>query len=282
MIAPFSMHPVEPVTFQAAFFLYFASFIAFLLYIGVKRERAGMSALVLLGAATLSLTVNLVARGLEAHRVPFSNLYESLLIFMWGISASLTWCIISWRTYIAGAFVLPMVLAMGVGALRVERSIQPLMPALQSNWMIFHVATAIIAYGAFAVSFAFASLYLIREFLQKRNPSSPTLAIIPGLEGLDAMIFRIISCGFPFLVLLIITGSIWAERAWGRYWSWDPKETWSLITMLIYTGFFHSRQLMKWRGRTCAIYALIGFASVVFCYLGVNFLLPGLHSYGSK
>jgi cytochrome c-type biogenesis protein CcsB len=276
------MHPLEPATFQAAFYLFFASFAAFLLYIAVKRDRAGKTALLLLGTATLSLTVNLVARGIEAHRVPFSNLYESLLIFMWGISLILIWCIISWRTYIAGAFILPIVLAMEVGALRVERSIQPLMPALQSNWMIFHVATAIIAYGAFTLSFAFAVIYLLRDYLEKRSPGSPILSIIPPLKKLDRMIFKIISFGFPFLVLLIITGSIWAERAWGRYWSWDPKETWSLITMLIYTGFFHTRYLMKWRGKTCAVYALIGFASVIFCYLGVNFLLSGLHSYGSR
>ncbi|MDQ7826717.1 MAG: c-type cytochrome biogenesis protein CcsB [Candidatus Eremiobacteraeota bacterium] len=276
------MHPLEPLSFQAFFGLYFLSLVAYLFYAFTKRESAGKAATALLVLGLLANTVNLVARGIEAGRVPFANLYESLLIFIWGIALCLLWCTLRWRIHLAGALVMPLVFAMACFALTVDSEIEPLMPALRSNWITYHVATAIVAYGAFAYSFALAVIYLIREHMEKDGSSSPLLERLPGLEKLDRLIYKVIAFGFPFLVLLIITGAIWAERAWGRYWSWDPKETWSLITMFIYAGFLHARFFLKWRGRTTALFAIIGFASVVFCYLGVNLLLPGLHSYGRR
>lgn len=274
------IHPLEPVTFKIFFTFYFLSFIIFIVYAIWKKESLGRAATVLLAIGLAANTVNLVARGIAAGRVPFSNLYESLLIFTWGIAACILYVTIFWRIYIAGAVTLPIVLAMTVYSISVERNIESLMPALKSDWMVYHVATAIIAYGAFAVSFGLALLYLYREFLEKRKRGSRILEMIPDLKKLDALIYRVIAFAFPFMVLLIITGAIWAEQAWGQYWSWDPKETWSLITMLIYAGFLHARYFLKWRGRPCAIFAIAGFACVIFCYLGVNLFLSGLHSYG--
>lgn len=276
------MHPLEPVTFKIFFVLYFLSFVGYIIFAITKRESLGKVATYLLGAGFLINTVNLLVRGLAAGRVPFSNLYESLLIFMAGIALCLLWFTVRWRIYLLGAIILPIVLGMAVYSLTVERSIESLMPALKSEWMIYHVSTAIVAYGAFTISFGISLLYILREYLEKRDSRSRLLDLIPDLDRLDTLIYRVIAFGFPFLVLLIITGAIWAEKAWGQYWSWDPKETWSLITMFIYAGFLHARCFLKWRGRTCALFAIVGFISVIFCYIGVNRFLPGLHSYGGK
>ncbi|MGV8124195.1 MAG: c-type cytochrome biogenesis protein CcsB [Candidatus Xenobiia bacterium LiM19] len=265
-----------------SFGLYFLSFVLFFVYAVTRKESLGRTATILLGIGLLANTVNLVSRGLAAGRVPFSNLYESLVIFMWGITVCLIWFMARWRLYLIGTVTLPLVLAMAFYATTVRQDVESLMPALKSDWIVYHVATAIIAYGAFAVSFSLAILYLARDFLECKKSGGRFLEMIPDLAKLDAQIYRVIAFGFPFLVLLIITGAIWAEQAWGQYWSWDPKETWSLITMLIYAGFLHARYFLKWRGRLSALFAIIGFISVVFCYIGVNLFLPGLHSYGSK
>lgn len=277
-----TMHPLEPMTFKLLFAFYFLSFMVFIMYAISRKEGIGKLAALLLMVGLAANTVNLVARGIAAGRVPFSNLYESLLIFMWGIAFCLLWVVLAWRIYLAGAVVMPIVLAMTVFTLTVERNIESLMPALKSEWMTYHVAMAILSYGAFTVSFALAVMYLFRELLEKKGSRSRLLEAIPDLKKLDLLIYRVIAFAFPFLVMLIITGAIWAEKAWGQYWSWDPKETWSLITMFVYTGFLHARFFLKWRGKACAVFAIVGFASVIFCYLGVNLLLPGLHSYGGR
>lgn len=282
MIHGAGLHPLEPLTFKLFFGLYFLSFVLFFLYAVTRRESLGRTATILLGVGLLANTINLVVRGMAAGRVPFSNLYESLVIFMWGIACCLIWFMIRWRIYLIGSVTLPIVLAMAFYATTVKQDIESLMPALKSEWMVYHVATAIIAYGAFAVSFGLALLYLARDYLEWRKSGSRYLEMIPDLAKLDVLIYRVIAFGFPFLVLLIITGAIWAEQAWGQYWSWDPKETWSLVTMLIYAGFLHARYFLKWRGRLSAYFAILGFISVIFCYIGVNLFLSGLHSYGSR
>jgi cytochrome c-type biogenesis protein CcsB len=277
-----TIHPCEPLTFKIFFGFYFLSLVAYLYYTFGKMESLGKAATLLLALGILANTINLVLRGMAAQRVPFSNLYESLIIFIWGIAVCLLLCTLRWRIYLAGAVVMPLVFAMAVFSMTVDSEIAPLMPALRSNWIVYHVATAIVAYGAFAYSFALAVLYLFREHLEKKPKKSSLLDTMPDLRKLDLLIYKVIAFGFPFLVLLIVTGAIWAEKAWGQYWSWDPKETWSLVTMFVYAGFLHARYFLKWRGRTTALFAIIGFISVIFCYLGVNLLLPGLHSYGGK
>lgn len=278
----FKMHPLEPLTFKIFFLFYFISFIFYVIYSINKKDSIGKAGTILLGIGLLFNTINLILRGIEAGRVPFSNFYESLIIFIWGIAACLLWAVAAWRLYIAGVAVMPIILVTSAYSLTTNRNIEPLMPALQSNWMAYHVATAIIAYGAFANSFGLALLYLFRENLEKKNSKSRLLEKIPDLKKLDLLIYKVIAFGFPFLVLLVITGAVWAEIAWGSYWQWDPKETWSLITVFIYAGFLHARLFLKWRGRTCALFAVIGFISVIICYLGVNLFLSGLHSYGGK
>lgn len=162
--------------------------------------------------------------------------------------------------------------------------IQPLVPALQSNWLISHVVTCFVGYAAFALSFVVSILYLFKAGSEKRSPKSAGsfLCFLPSSAGLDEIGYKTIAIGFPLLTIGIVTGAFWANVAWGTYWSWDPKETWSLIVWLIYAAYLHARITRGWRGKRAAILSIVGFAATLFCYLGVNLILSGLHSYGGS
>ena len=157
-----------------------------------------------------------------------------------------------------------------------SKEVHDLMPALKSNWLGFHVSTAIIAYGAFGVSFVLSIIFLLRDRMKEKGFLDTH---IPQREKLDMISYRSVALGLLFLTFTIITGAIWAERAWGSYWSWDPKETWSLVTWIVYAIYLHLRVRRGWRGKTAAIFAIIGFICVMFTYIGVNTFLPGIHSY---
>lgn len=267
---------LESVLFYGAFLGYIGSMVLYFAFFLGKREKLGKVATVVIGLGFLLHTGALLARGFGAGRVPLSNQYEFATSFAWGI---VLLYLVFERRYsfrAMGAFVAPVALiVIGYAAMQ-NRDVRPLMPALQSNWLLFHVATAVISYGAFGVAFGVAGMYLIRDrmkedaFIQKHMPS---------LEKLDAISYRAVASGYFFLTLVILTGAIWAEAAWGRYWAWDPKETWSLITWIIYSIYLHMRIVKGWRGKKAALFALIGFLCVLFTYIGVNTLLPSIHSY---
>ena len=159
----------------------------------------------------------------------------------------------------------------------VQSEIRPLIPALQSNWLAIHVITCFLGYAAFAIAFGISVGYLI-QLKRERSPRGP-ISWLPASQILDDINYKAIVIGFPMLTLGIITGAAWASYAWGSYWSWDPKETWSLITWFIYAAFLHARYARDWRGKKTALLSIIGFCAVIFTYFGVNFLLAGLHSY---
>jgi cytochrome c-type biogenesis protein CcsB len=181
-----------------------------------------------------------------------------------------------------GAFVMPCVaVAMAYASFsdRIDAQINPLIPALQSNWLIAHVVTCFIGYAAFAVAGGLGLMYLLK--LSAENNSGSTLASsLPELKVIDDLTHKTIVFGFMWLSAGIITGAVWANEAWGTYWSWDPKETWSLIVWFVYAAFLHARITRGWVGRRAAILSVVGFAATIFCYLGVNLFLSGLHSYG--
>jgi cytochrome c-type biogenesis protein CcsB len=206
-------------------------------------------------------------------QAPLSNFYESLVFFAWCLPAL---GVFAFRRYLQGylgalvALLASLLLAYAsLGG--VDSRIKPLMPALKSNWLLIHVVTAFLGYAAFALACGAAILYLVQE--RRPRPSLPSQTL------LDRLMYRAIILGFLLLTLGILTGAVWAETAWGRYWSWDPKETWSLITWLIYATLLHARLLKGWQGRRIAWLAVLGFMAVLFTYLGVSFLLSGLHSY---
>jgi cytochrome c-type biogenesis protein CcsB len=160
--------------------------------------------------------------------------------------------------------------------------IQPLVPALQSNWLISHVVTCFVGYAAFAVSFGVSFLYLFKVNAENRasKKGHSFMDFLPSSDLLDEVGYKTIAIGFPLLTIGIITGAFWANVAWGTYWSWDPKETWSLIVWLIYAAYLHARITKGWRGKKAALLSIVGFSATLFCYLGVNLILSGLHSYG--
>ena len=262
--------------FTATMLLYFAAMVLYFIFVAAKRVKIGHIAWFVILAGFILHTAALICRGIGAGRLPMTNQYEFATSFAWGLALVSLIFIRKYHFDVLGAFSAPVIfLVIGYAAMQ-SKDVHELMPSLRSNWLGFHVSTAIIAYGAFGVSFALALVYLLRgriaegSFLDQHIPSE---------ERLDLIGYRSVSLGLLFLTFCIISGSIWAERAWGSYWSWDPKETWSLITWLIYALYLHQRLRMGWKGRRAAIFAAVGFICVLFTYIGVNTLLPGIHSY---
>ena len=262
--------------FTATMLLYFAAMALFFVFVAGRRLKIGRIAWLVLLAGFILHTVALVCRGIGAGRLPMTNQYEFAASFAWGLALVSLVFIRKYQFDVLGAFSAPVIfLVIGYAAMQ-SKEVHSLAPSLQSNWLGFHVSTAIISYGAFGVSFALALVYLFRSRIAEGSFLDQH---IPSEERLDLIGYRSVSLGLLFLTFCIITGAIWAERAWGSYWSWDPKETWSLITWLIYAVYLHQRLRRGWRGRRAAVFAVIGFIAVLFTYIGVNTLLPGVHSY---
>ena len=223
-----------------------------------------------LGFQTLSLGLRIAA-----SRSAPSNMYEFSMVFVFAILLIYLLFERSYREKHLGAIVLPIAVGMAayVWSLPTElREVNPLIPALQNQpLMTIHVSMAIFGYAAFAISFAAAVLFLIVQ----RWPKS----WLPSAAMLDDIGFRGVTVGFPLMALVLITGSIWAHRAWGSYWSWDPKETSALFLWLVYAVYLHTRSLRGWRGTRGAVILILGFASVIFTYYG-NYVFGGLHAYG--
>lgn len=248
-----------------------------------RKPFAGVMAngVMLIGAA--GNLAGFVLRWVESHqmgfgRAPLSNLYESLVFFALCIAATHLYVVFKYKIRIIGVVAAPLAfLSMAYASLpKVSDAIMPLIPALQSNWLIAHVMTCFFGYAAFAVAFGVSILFLAR--LKTKEGTPGILSMIPDTDLLDELTHQLVMFGFLFLTIGIITGAVWAHQAWGRYWGWDPKETWSLITWLIYATLLHARLMRGWKGKRIAILSCVGFMAVMFTYFGVN-LLPGLHSY---
>ncbi len=401
----------------------------YIIYLGSRKSAMGKVATGATTIGVVALTIGLVLRWVAAgiSHPPFTNLYETLLFFAWGIALVYLVVEFKYKINIAGAFVIPISLvAMGIASLSPNKEIEPLVPALQSAWLHFHVAVSSVAYAAFVVAFGFSILYLLKDkvpmdvfgifvalagafsmsvtkmsvvtegvfkmhqmveqggklypvhipgtrtpvevtipdvgmlflivfgiyalsmilfivaaFQKQRNlsklglwgliaafvvQSASLLLLIQRVQGipsvtlhsnpyeltmmfiswgatlvyliihftyngfvdalpekkiLDNLSYKTIMVAFPLMTLVIITGAVWANYAWGTYWSWDPKETWSLITWFVYALYLHARITIGWHGRRTAYISIIGFCVVVFTFLGVNIVLSGLHSYAS-
>lgn len=274
------MADYESQFFNWAFLCYFGAsglYISYLVWLKGKLASAGR---VLSIAGVLFNTMAIIARTLKAGHIPFANMYEFGMVLVWGLV--LLYFVMEYRSkrQALGAFILPMAFVLaGVFSLFYQEA-RPLVPALKSNWLLIHVITAVIAYGALAASCAIAMTYLWKIKLENSGDDGPLSAVFPATETLDQMANRLITFALPFLTLLILTGAVWAEYAWGSYWRWDPKETWSLITWLVYAIYLHGRVALGWRGQKAMNWVVAGFLTVLFTFIGVNMLLPGLHSYG--
>ena len=343
---------------------YILAMIAYISYLVFKNELIGKIATGITVISFLSQTVAFLLRWFEFYttmgvpiwRPPITNLYESLIFFVWCLILGYLIIEFRYKTRAFGAFITPIA---GLALAFIEMSgmskgIQPLVPALQSNWLLAHVTMSFVSYAAFAISFGTGLMYLIEKTEKRSEPayifwtvslgiliillvamgldylkyhvvatnpetisylfkatfksSSAMVSLISWIAAftvlaliwsygyvvtrvdagfnltpalLEELTYKSIAVGFPIFTLGgLIFGAIWADQAWGVYWSWDPKETWSLITWFIYAFFLHARLIRGWRGNKVAVVAVLGFVTVIFTYLGVNLLLSGLHSYG--
>ncbi|MDD5100197.1 MAG: c-type cytochrome biogenesis protein CcsB [Syntrophales bacterium] len=266
-------------------FVYLASFAFYLVRMVHGRERwsAPASWLARIGFAMHSAALLLRWKNsydLGIGHAPLSNFYESLVFFSWSIL--FIHLILEGRSKIRGlgTFLMPvafLLLAYASMVPGVNNRIQPLIPALQSNWLTVHVLTCFLGYAFFAAAFALGIMILLKSDASA-GVGGRLRQRIPADDALEELLYQGALLGFIFLSLGIATGSIWAHSAWGSYWSWDPKETWSLITWIVYALMLHARAVRGWRGKRMAWLSLFGFASVLFTYLGVNYL-NSLHSY---
>ena len=254
----------------------------------------------------------LCSRWIVAGYFPLSNLYESLLFLTWSLLTLYLYVELKTNSNLIGAVLLPVTLfIIGFANLTLSADMQkssPLVPALQSNWLMMHVSMMILSYATLIIGSLLCLLFLviskaqdinlkiidksftsvynkIIDYYEDKITSIPSTEILEFgkvklLHSLDNWSYRIIGLGFPFLTIGIISGGVWANEAWGSYWSWDPKETWALITWIIFATYLHSRITKGWEGKKTAIIGSIGFFVIWICYLGVNFLGKGLHSYG--
>ncbi len=354
------------VLFGIATIGYMLSMVAYITYLVFRNRAIGVVATGITVASFIAQTIAFLMRWVEGYemglrsfwRPPISNLYESLIFFVWCLILGYLIIEFKYRNRSFGAFITPVAgLALAfIEMTGMSKEIQPLMPALQSNWLLAHVTMSFIAYAAFGLSFGTALMYLIEKTEERTEPayifwtvSLGVLIVLLTAMGLDFMKYHVlatnseviksylfratfksgsamvsvaswigsviiialvwrygyllkkivaafnvstdlldeltyktVAVGFPVFTLGgLIFGAIWADQAWGVYWSWDPKETWSLITWFIYAFYLHARLMRGWRGRKVAVVAVVGFVAVVFTYLGVNLLLSGLHSYGA-
>jgi cytochrome c-type biogenesis protein CcsB len=345
---------------------YIVAMIIYITYLAFRNRNIGIAATTVTIIGFISQTMAIFMRWKEFYEisgmgilrsVPLTNLYESLIFFVWCVILGYLIIEFKYKNRSFGAFVTPVAgLALAfIDISGMSKEIHPLIPALQSNWLLAHVTMSFISYAAFALSFSTGLMYLIvkterrnqgayifwtvtlgifitflfamgldfvtfkvavkpeefiKSYLFKASflSSSGTVKILSWIsmfviilliwrlglvlkrvierfnisaENLDEITYKSIAIGFPIFTLGgLIFGAIWADQAWGTYWSWDPKETWSLITWFVYAFYLHSRMLRGWKGNKVAIVAVVGFMAVIFTYLGVNLLLSGLHAYG--
>jgi cytochrome c-type biogenesis protein CcsB len=288
---------------------YFLAMVSYIVYLVSRKGPVGIiaSSLAYLGFFLHTAAIGLrwkASYDMGFGHAPLSNLYESIVFFAWTVLLLYGLFEARYKYRSVGAFVLPVAfLAMAfaqygaplvrsagliigseaLGNFSIPTGIQALLPALQSDWLLYHVVTCFLGYAGFAVGAAVSIMYLVRAGKEDGNGAVKTggvFSLFPPARLLDQINYQAIMVGFPLLTLGIVTGAVWANYAWGSYWSWDPKETWSLIVWFIYAAFLHARFTRGWVGKRAAILSIAGFAATVFCYLGVNLLLSGLHSYG--
>lgn len=253
---------------MASFIFYLAASILFFMVSILKKPKCQYPAQGFFLCAFLLQSAVIILYSQAAGRLPLASMYEFVLLLASILALIFLAALRTVPQAHLGSVIAPLEAALLAFLITRDNHIQPLVPALQSIWLHFHVALAIIAYGLFTISFAAGILYLLS--------SDP----VEDRARLEVLITKGIALGFPFQTLVLITGAVWAEQAWGTWWSWDPKETWALVTWLVYALYLHARSTRGWDGGKAALMAVLGFITVLFTLFGVTFFLPGLHSYG--
>lgn len=254
-----------------------------------RADRFGRLAVAATAAGLALQVASLTTRGIATGRVPWGNMYEFTSVV--GTTAVLAFLVVLVRLpqvrYLGMFVMMPVVVLLFLGGTVLYATAAPLVPALRSYWIVIHVTTISIGTGIFLVSFVGSVLFLIRRRWDSivaagRTPTRFPVTLggrLPVAEVLDRMAYRTVAFGFPIYTFGIIAGAIWAEAAWGRYWGWDPKETWAFITWVVYAAYLHARATAGWRGAAAARINLLAFATMIFNFFVVNIVVSGLHSY---
>jgi cytochrome c-type biogenesis protein CcsB len=245
-----------------------------------KTEKVARIATAMMILGTLLLFGGVVSRGLSAGRVPWSNMYEfsitGALAFSVAYLVTLRKYDLRWLGLPISIFVL---LVLGTAITVLYRPSAPLVPALKSTWLVIHVSAAIISGGVFFLANVISAMYLWLDSLERRGGRNPWAKRLPDLDTLDQLAYRLVAFVFPLWTFAVIAGAIWAEHAWGRYWGWDPKETWAFITWVAYAAYLHARVTVGWRGRKAAWLCLLAGSTFIFNYVYINIWGTGKHTY---
>ena len=245
---------------------------------GIRSANIGMA---LTWLSFVLLVIGVTLRGLWADRVPWGNMYEFSITSALGIlGVFLVWSLKRDLRWLGLFVVIPTLLTLGLSVTVLYTEAAQLVPALKSYWLIIHVSAAIICAGAFTVAGATAGLSIARSRAEvKGTADTGWTRNLPDAERLRILTYRVIAFSFPLWTFAVIAGAIWAENAWGRYWGWDPKETWAFITWVVYAGYLHARSTAGWRGDRASWIAILGLVAFLINYFGVNIFVNSLHSY---
>jgi cytochrome c-type biogenesis protein CcsB len=245
-----------------------------------RTEKAARIATAMMILGFILLFAGVIARGISAHRVPWGNMYEfsitGALAFTGAYLGALRKYDLRWLGLLVSIAVL---LTLGTAVAVLYRPSAPLVPALKSTWLVIHVCAAIISGGVFLLANVIAGAYLYLDSMERKGPRTVWAQRLPSLEVLDQLSYRLVAFVFPLWTFAVIAGAIWAESAWGRYWCWDPKETWAFITWVAYAAYLHARVTIGWRGRRAAWLCLFAGSTFLFNYIYVNIYGTGKHTY---
>ncbi len=245
-----------------------------------REDVLGRLGLAITVIAALTHVLGVVLRGVAAERAPWGNMYEFITTSL--AIAVLTYLVLAWKygmRWLGLPVTLLLTVGQGVAVTVFYVNVSELMPALHSVWFVIHIIAAATSGAAFNIGGIAAILYLIRSRDERLGGSGGYLSRLPSPEVLDRISYRFLAFAFPLWTFTVAAGAIWAQYAWGRFWGWDPKETMSLVTWIIYAGYLHARVTVGWKGRRAAIVAIVGLASFWFNFVGINLLVSGLHSY---
>ena len=245
--------------------------------------RAGLGLTVL---GVLAHIIGVIIRGLAVHRVPWGDMYEFVIAVTCVAVLFFLGLMIRYRPFRLGLFFMaPIVIIIGLAQTVIYTPAGPLVPALNSYWLAIHVTAITLATGTYVVAAVLAVVFLLADRNARRAAAglpvrnAEVFRLLPSPERLDQFAYRTVVFAFPLWTFGIMAGAIWADEAWGRYWGWDPTETWAFITWVVYACFLHARVTAGWRGRRAAYIQLAGFACLLFNLLGVSLFISGLHSY---
>ncbi len=266
------------ITFQLSLILYFGAMVLGFLELFRNSKAITWTMLALLGAGFGLHTVSIMISYFMAGHLPITNPHEATSFFAWCIVFLFFVLEYRYKIGIMGSFIIPFAFALMLSSALLPMEVKPLAPVLQSSWLGVHTFFAFLANASFALAAGIGIMYLVQEhYVKGKKHLAGLFQRLPSLQSLDEINYRLITIGFPLFTVAMITGMLWADTAWGSYWSWDPREVWSLITWLIFAIILHARMVAGWRGRRAAVLSILGFVTIIVAFGGLKLLQTGQH-----